>query len=284
MAEQSVQDSNPPRDCAEQPSVSAILRNWRALLTAVAFLTRLPVGPVDQSPSDADLRRSPVFFPLVGGAIGMFTATLSFVGCQIWPPWIAVLVALAAELLLTGAFHEDALADFFDAFGGGWNREEILHILKDSRIGAYGAAALLVGILIRSGCLYSLLSSTATDATSLFFAATIAGAAVSRWTIVLTMSFIAPAPGRESLSRLMFPNLSIGNLAWSSSIAFLPLGAWGWMAPFNCLGAVLVLLFLVPGFIRFVRVRIGGMTGDCLGCACYLTQLVILLAAAAHSP
>jgi len=284
MAEQSVQDPNLPRDFAEHPLTSTIARQWRAFLTAIAFLTRVPVGSAGRSPSDADLMRAPVFFPLVGGAIGTFTATLAYGGCQIWPPWIAIMVAIAAELLLTGALHEDALADFFDAFGGGWNREEILRILKDSRIGGFGALALLVGVLIRSGCLYSLLSSTAANATSIFFASTIASAAIGRWTIVLTMSFVGPAPGRESLSRMIFPEVSGGNLAWSSLVVVLPLAAWGWLAPFNCLAAVLILLLFIPGFIRFVRVRLGGMTGDCLGCECYLAQLVILLAAAAHAP
>ncbi len=284
MSEQAMHRQESSNDHSGHSQTSLPRSLWRAWLTAIGFLTRLPVGRAAHSPTSADLNRAPVFFPLVGGAIGAFVASLSFAGCQIWSPSIAVIVALTAELLLTGAFHEDALADFCDAFGGGSSREDVLRILKDSRIGAFGAVSLFVGILIRFACLCSLLSSTETNATALFFASTIASAAIGRWTILLTMSFVAPAPGREGLASRMFSGPSLNNLVLSSVIVLLACSAWGWLAPVNFAAAVLALLLVVPGFIFYVRARIGGMTGDCLGCQCYLAQMVVLLAAAAHAP
>src|SRR5687767_10570761 len=120
---------------------------WESFIAAVQFLTRLPLA-TDSPVTPKALQRSPIFFPLVGAFIGLFTASVVGVACLVWPIWIAVLLALAIELRLTGAIHEDGVADFCDAFGGGWSREEILLILKDSRIGTYGALGIFVAIAL----------------------------------------------------------------------------------------------------------------------------------------
>src|SRR5688572_3686138 len=91
-------------------------------IAAVQFLTRLPISPAATAP--AALHRCPRYFPVVVGRIGGATAGTMALGCRVWPVWLAVLVALAVEAALTGAMHEDAVADFCDAFGGGWTREE----------------------------------------------------------------------------------------------------------------------------------------------------------------
>ena len=107
------------------------------------FLTRIPTPKVvmdDEAERRKILVRSAAYFPLVGAMIGAMTgATIRLAG-HFWPIGLAIVIGLAFEALLTGAFHEDAVADFCDAFGGGSTRDDILRILKDSRIGSYGGA------------------------------------------------------------------------------------------------------------------------------------------------
>jgi adenosylcobinamide-GDP ribazoletransferase len=111
------------------------LTQVRAFVAAVQFLTHVPVPNFanDAETAAADLRRGVVYLPLVGALIGLSTSTVILAASSLWPSWVAAVVGLAYEAWLTGALHEDAVADFCDAFGGGWSREEVLRILKDSR-------------------------------------------------------------------------------------------------------------------------------------------------------
>ena len=121
---------------SETTANSGLLQEWWAFLTAVQFLTRLPVSSRAANPQS--LRDCPRYFPLVGGMIAVITIGLIGVSSMIWPFWLVVLVALTLELRLTGAMHEDAVADCCDAFGGGWTRDLVLEIMEDSRLGTYG--------------------------------------------------------------------------------------------------------------------------------------------------
>ena len=122
-----------------------ILIQWQAWIAAVQFLTRLPTPRLDLS-DEANRRevlgRSTAYFPAVGGLIGAATGATILLAGRVWPMAVAVAVGLAFEAILTGAFHEDAVADFCDAFGGGWTRDDVLRILKDSRVGAFGAVGM----------------------------------------------------------------------------------------------------------------------------------------------
>ena len=119
------------------------LRGARA---AFAFLTRIPVGGYPYA--NAEWGWAPAYFPLVGLVLGVLLAGLHRL---LWPLGSLADAAfvVAASLLLTGALHEDGLADTSDALGGAWDRERVLEILKDSRVGTFGACALLVSIVVR---------------------------------------------------------------------------------------------------------------------------------------
>jgi alpha-ribazole phosphatase len=136
---------------------SVSLGHYRSLLVAVQFLTRLPTPCVamgDEAERALILGRSAAYFPLVGALIGATTgATIRLAG-QFWPIGLAVVIGLAFEALLTGAFHEDAVADFCDAFGGGWTRDDILRILKDSRLGSFGALGLILAVALRGSAVH----------------------------------------------------------------------------------------------------------------------------------
>src|SRR5258708_26217454 len=132
------------------PYEFSIMNEWLAdLRTAVACLTRLPI-PHPESPTSADFARAQRVFPLVGAAIGAAVGLICL-GMRIVgvPDLAAAALALGAGALLTGALHEDGLADVADGFGGGRDRAAKLEIMRDSRLGTYGALAVMVSVFAR---------------------------------------------------------------------------------------------------------------------------------------
>ena len=257
-----------------------VRRQYRAFLVAVQFLTRLPTPRVDLS--DEATRRgllgqAPAYFPAVGAGIGAVTAGVVLLGGRVWPPGLAVVAGLACEALLTGAFHEDAVADFCDAFGGGWTRDDVLRIFKDSRVGAFGVLGLGLAVALRGGAMAALPGDR-------FAAAVLASATLGRWAILPAMWLLPPVAERASISRDVGQAIGPGRLAVGTLLAgpgCLPLalahpGLFGGML-LGVLAATLVL-------VRFVRRRLGGVTGDCLGTLCYAAQVVTLLVAAGRWP
>lgn len=251
-----------------------------ALVTAVQFLTRIPLS--SSAASAESLRRAPLFFPLVGLGIGCFTAGVLWLAGLVWPVWIAVLLALAVELRLTGALHEDGLADFCDGFGGGWDREQVLRILKDSRIGTYGTLGLGLAVALRFGSLAGIVVEHGSQGWFYAAVALVASAAVGRWMIVLAMVLIPPIAQRESLSRDVGSQISWRCFALSGLGAIPAIALFAYLMPTAALlasgltGAALLML------ASLIRRKLGGMTGDCLGCIGYVSQVLWLLAATAR--
>ena len=252
-----------------------------ALLAAVRFLTRLPVGNAAVESAES-LRQCAIYFPVVGALIGCFTCGVLGGAAMMWPLGLAVVLALAAELWLTGALHEDGLADFSDAFGGAWTRQGTLEILKDSRIGAYGALALLIALALRGGAMFEILSRAGLSDWRLWGSALLAAAALGRWVFVLMMVCVPPLQNRESLANAVAGRLSPRALAAASLLALPAVLPFAILMPQRCLLAVGLLAPTLWFFMRAVRQRLGGMTGDCLGCIGYVSQLLVLLAAAAR--
>src|SRR5580704_4084477 len=122
-------------------------------LDALRFLTILPVPPSDAAQQPDWLSRCVKYFPIVGIIVGLASAIVWLVTGGIWGPVIGAILAVATSIAITGALHEDGLADTADGFGGGWTIEKRLAIMKDSRIGAYGALALGFGIALRVAAL-----------------------------------------------------------------------------------------------------------------------------------
>ena len=118
-----------------------IRRELESFLAAVRFFTRLPV-PAWVGHSAAGLPAAIRWFPAVGALIGSLAALVYLLAAQVWPAQVALLLSMASSIYLTGAFHEDGLSDTVDGLGGGWDKERILAIMKDSRLGNYGAIAL----------------------------------------------------------------------------------------------------------------------------------------------
>ncbi|MGF1737110.1 adenosylcobinamide-GDP ribazoletransferase [Photobacterium satsumensis] len=133
----------------------ALKQQVQIFLIALAFFTRIPV-PADTPYSPELLNKANRYFALVGLVVGLASAAIFWLAQLVLPASVSVIIAMAASLLLTGAFHEDGLADVFDGFGGGWQPEQKLEIMKDSRLGTYGAAALFVVLAIKWSSLTAL--------------------------------------------------------------------------------------------------------------------------------
>jgi adenosylcobinamide-GDP ribazoletransferase len=223
------------------------------------------------------LRSSAVFFPLVGGLIGLWTGFVIWAAAHVWPMPVAVLVGLVTEAVLTGALHEDAVADCCDGFGGGESREDVLRIMKDSRIGSFGMLGLTLAVLLRAGCL------AAIDHSELL-SVVIASAGLGRWAGLVVLAAAPPITGRDGLARDVGDRLGAWHVVAGTLLA-VPTVAWhAWLEPVRCGCGLLAVLVGACAWAWYVRRRLGGTTGDCVGFACYLGQVVFLLTVAVRYP
>ena len=248
---------------------------WLPPLLAVQFLTRLPVPDTSTFPADmvrAGLVRAVAWFPLVGTLVGCLTAAVLVGTAEAWPPLVAVGLALAVEARATGAFHEDAVADFADGFGGGQMPEDVRRIMKDSRIGSYGTVTLVLGIGLRAALTLALVAEPF---------AIVAAATFGRLVVVATMALVPPAPAGEGLAKDVGAGADRRTLGRACVLALPGLAPFAVANPGATLVAFLLGAVLIAWLRRLVLRRIGGTTGDCLGFAAYAGQLLFLLAAAA---
>src|SRR5579864_8549896 len=159
------------------------------MVTAFQFLTRIPMPSIE---FEADsLSRAVKFFPLVGLVVGSGVVSLQMVLTPHLNRSLVALILLLYLVLITGCFHEDGLADTADAFGGGWNRDQILLIMRDSRIGSYGGTALALSLLAR----YLLLASLPLEH---FAAYVISAHVLCRWSSLPLSYFLSPARKQDS--------------------------------------------------------------------------------------
>lgn len=255
--------------------LAQLSRPWpRAFFAAVQFLTRIPVPAGGERSLDSvrdDIARGLVFFPLVGAIVGGITALVLWLFDLLLAFPIAVLVALAVEARVTGALHEDAVADICDAFGGGWTREDILRILKDSRIGSYGALGLGLAVSLRAtGLMF-------TDGAQMAAFALVVSGAVGRLVILALMAAMLPVPGREGLAQDLGPRATWSTVLTAAAIVSPLLAVWVWVDPAGAVVATLLLAGFIVMFRRYLLTRIGGLTGDCLGFAAYVGIVIATL-------
>lgn len=256
---------------------------WAPPFLALQFLTRVPVPLLDRlepGQVQAGLVRAVGWFPLVGTFIGAMTAAILLGLAQLLPLALAVIIALILEARLTGAFHEDAVADFCDAFGGGYTAEDVRRIMKDSRVGSYGALGLGLAVALRGALLMSL---PVADQPLWSAVAIIGSGCFARLVVVAAMAFIPPVPTGAGLAKDIGGGVNARTMLTGMLTAAPGLAALAWLLWPSLLGAsVLAALFLL--WLRGMLMRrIGGSTGDCLGFAAYAGQLILLLAAVAAS-
>ncbi len=235
-----------------------VRREFRLLLCAVQFLTRVPVGHLAGYAPDW-ITRSARYFPLVGHMVGGVSAAVLWGAAQLWPQPVPVILALIGGILLTGAFHEDGLADTADGLGGGQDRTQRLTIMKDSRVGTYGVLALILLLALKAASLATL------DVVSAA-AALITAHGLARAAAVLAMAAMPYAGDPDAAKIKPVPQ----GVTWSESLFATAWGLWPLavlpMLPLSSVFTGLVLGGLLAlGLALTARRLIGGVTGDVLG-------------------
>lgn len=253
---------------------------WIPPLLAVQFLTRLPVPGLSAATPEtakAGLAKAAIWFPVVGGLVGALTAAALIAADHLWPRIVAVLLALIVEIRLTGAFHEDAVADFCDGFGGGMTPQRIHEIMKDSRIGSYGTLGMGLAVALRAALLIAL-----PDA--LILPALIASAGFGRYLAVCLMAIVPPLAQTGGLAKYVGAQVGAGQWLAASLLTLPFMIPLGMMTPVPLFSALVISLIFALWLRRFLMRHLGGVTGDCLGFGVYVGQLLILLAAVSTLP
>jgi len=242
-------------------------RIWAALI----FFTRLPFWRLHQPPKEC-YQTVVEHWPLAGWITGATMAATLYFGSWYLPYAVAVILAIVVRLLITGALHEDGLADFFDGFGGGGNnRQRILTIMKDSHIGTYGVLGLNCYVLLLAAALYSLPPELA--------ALTILAADPYAKMMTSQLITMMPYARREEEAKAQTVYRPIG---WQAGISLaiqglLPMAAYIWYT-----GIRWDLIIFIPALVMYflyllIWHKIHGYTGDCCGAVCLLVELSIYL-------
>ncbi|AKM32952.1 adenosylcobinamide-GDP ribazoletransferase [Pandoraea faecigallinarum] len=241
----------------------------RLFLTALGYFTRVPI-PQWVGYSPAQLNAATRFFPLVGVFVGALVALLTLAMSHVWSPPLAIALGLGVSVLLTGAFHEDGLADSVDALGGAFERERVLEIMHDSRIGTYGAVALWLALAIKWQALVDIQASHGWGG----FAVVLIGAHAASRSMAISLLRALDYVRSQGKAKPVAQRLGLPGLLFGVACS-VPWWVWpDWRA--GVTGAV-VLMALRAGFIRYLRRRLGGYTGDTLGFAQQLAELALYL-------
>ncbi len=239
----------------------------RRFFIALQFLTRLP-GPRALNSSETDIGKAAAFFPLIGVVVGGGAALVFVVLQRVLPLPASVFCAIVFAVFITNGFHEDGLADSFDGFGGGWTKDRVLEIMRDSRIGTYGTLALIF-VLFGKFNFLSLLPQ------GQIWRWLIVAHTASRWTILPLCAYL-PYARAEGQGKLVARQVGILEILSGTVTLLLVLILLPWQAALVALLAT-TLVPLLSGL--YFRARIQGITGDCLGATNQLTEIVLYLTA-----
>ena len=240
---------------------------------AVMLLTRLPAGWIAGGAAPADPAQSVWAYPIVGAAVGGIGGLVYWAAARIGlPPLVGAAWTLAAVILTTGALHEDGLADTADGFGAGGDRERTLDIMRDSRIGAFGAIAIALALAARGGAIADI------AAPGRVAAALVAAGALSRGAMLIPLLTLPPAraDGLGHGLRTRKAGRVAAGLAAAAGIAVMAAPFW---SAVSAGGAAVVAALAVKAAARR---RIGGYTGDVLGAAAVLAECAALSLLAAR--
>ena len=243
----------------------------RVFLTAVMFYSRLPV-PHWVDHSSEYLNKATRYFPLVGLVVGAITGAVFFATQWVLPLPISLLLSMAASLWVTGAFHEDGWADVCDGFGGGYTKAQVLRIMKDSVLGAYGVIGIVLMLLLKFMLLWELAKLVPAAWMVLVL---VAAYGMSRLAAVAMMATMEYARDNEdSKAKPVAKKQSYGQLAIAA--------IWG-VTPILFFNKPLLLIILIPILLikswlgSYFKKKIDGYTGDCLGATQQVSEIVFYI-------
>ena len=245
---------------------------------AIGFLTRLPV-PHYADFIESDLNHSAKFFPLVGTIVGFVGALSFYLASTVFPQALAVIISMATTIYLTGGFHEDGLADSADGLGGGIEREHILTIMQDSRLGTYGVLALIIMLLTKFQAINALNPAVIP-------AILILGHALSRLSAIWIMATLKYVKA-EGKSKPLATGIYGTDLLIANIFGLIPLMVvMVYLAKANH-SMLSILQFLLLTFLPIlisilwwrtkIKKYLGGYTGDTLGAMQQITELIFYL-------
>jgi adenosylcobinamide-GDP ribazoletransferase len=245
------------------------MKVMHSFLLALGFFSRIPV-PSKPDFQPADMAGISAYFPLVGWIISVCMGLVYFAAHQLVPHAVSIACMLAAGIWLTGALHEDGLADTADGLGVGFDRERALTIMHDSRVGSYGVLALAMMLLLKFTTLSAMSSSV-------MLWAVLAGHSMSRLAGVMLMQTLAYVRPQGKGGSMTQP-LGKRALTFAVFTGLLPLLGAGWFMPVVYLPWVLIVVALVGWwFGAMLQRRLGGYTGDCVGAMQQLTEITFYL-------
>jgi adenosylcobinamide-GDP ribazoletransferase len=236
----------------------------REFLTAVQFLTRIPVPSFSFTPEM--IFTATKFYPLVGVLVALGAIVVERLLRGHLPAPVVALAVLVYMVAVTGGFHEDGLADSVDGLGGGWTRERKLEIMRDSRIGSYGSLALFLSLMAR----WLLLAALPRPH---FAAYLLAAHALCRWT-TLPMGLALPSARSDGLGSQLAHRFTVGSLIVATIFAF---GVAGGALRFAAIAPIVAVCVVTLLSGVFYRAKLGGVTGDCFGATNQLAEIAVYL-------
>jgi adenosylcobinamide-GDP ribazoletransferase len=242
-----------------------MVRRVTGFLGAVQFLTRVPIrlsAPVDHA-------NAVPWFPAVGALIGLIVGGTAAGLAEVVPAAVAAACAVVVGLLVTGAFHEDGLADVADAFGGGWTVEQRLEIIKDSRHGTYGVTALIASIVVRVAAATSIAGSAALVVS--FLAAHTLGRASAVGAMMSAPPAVATGLGVDAARSLRTGPAVVGI---ASAVGITAVATGWWTLPF-----VAAALLGGSAVVALAIRKIGGVAGDVLGAVEQVVECLVMVVA-----
>lgn len=252
---------------AHSETSSGMKYQWQLFLLALGFFSRLPV-PHDTPYSEERMNRAGRYFSTVGILLGLLCASVYVLLSWLLPAEVALVLMMVFSLLLTGAFHEDGLTDMADGIGGGMTVQRRLTIMKDSRIGTYGASALIMALLGKWVFLSELINQTTTSDLFMIIVAAYAFSRGIAASLIYDMSYVSDPD--TSKSKPLANKQTRSETLFLIGVGLIPSFWFGLEWSF----VLLVSGFIVRGLLkRWLIKRIGGFTGDCLGAAQQLVEL-----------
>lgn len=245
--------------------------------TALMYYTRIPC-PSWVVHQDRYLQQATRYLPVVGWIVGLFAGIIFLAATYLFGTALGIVLSMTGSILLTGAFHEDGFADACDGFGGGWTKEKILEIMKDSRVGTYGVTGLILILSFKFLSLQQLVNITNSQPLVLLLLF-ITAHALSRFiaaTFIFSHAYVRLS--ENSKAKPVTQDATKINLVIGAAFAFLPLLVLALLTNKPLLITVLIPLYLIKLYFgRYFTKWIGGYTGDCLGATQQVCEIIIYL-------
>ncbi len=239
-------------------------KEFELFLTALMFFTRIPIPEI--SYSEEKLNKSSKYFPLVGTFVGAISALSFMLSSFIFSKEISILISMLTSVLVTGAFHEDGFTDFIDGIGGGYTKEKILIIMKDSRIGAFGAIAIFFMFSFK----LIVLKEISDKLIPFILILSNSLSRLNSISILMSLNYVSENGKSKPIATKMKNNEFI----FCILLGILPIFVF---QNIYILFLIPVLIFLRYFFINYLKKNIGGYTGDILGAFQVISEIIIYL-------